>query len=207
MWSVNPGACTAMAKLVQRQDGMLQTFVSDYQAQSSSFGFSLTGSDHLHAEVFAQTDATSRFLTFRKQDIDEYSSAGVRTNRGTGYNAATTAWSAAAWGNQIIACNYLDATQSSTGAGFSGLGGSAPPDFSAWGPPLALAASLAVAAVAGFFPARQAAHRDPAQALQPQAMQVAEDQGALAAMGAEMGGSPPIDPNVIQLLSGGGARR
>jgi len=91
-----------------------------------SFGFSITGGDALHAEIFRQISGSSRFLVFRTQNIDEYTSAGVRTNRGTGYNASTADWHAATWGDQIIACNYLDATQSSTGAGFSGLGGGSP---------------------------------------------------------------------------------
>jgi len=121
-WSVNPGACTDMSYLLQMQDGSLQ----GVRVDNSTLGFSLTGSDHLHAEVFMQTGGSARFLTFRKQNIDEYSNTGTRTNRGTGYNASTTDWSATAWGNQIIACNYLDATQSSTGAGFSGLGGGSP---------------------------------------------------------------------------------
>lgn len=120
-WGVNPGSCTDMSYLMPAQDGSMCSVKVDGGA-----GFSLTGSDSLHAEVFTQTNATARLLVFRKQNIDEYTSGGVRTNRGTGYNASTTDWNATAWGNQIIACNYLDATQSSTGAGFSALGGGSP---------------------------------------------------------------------------------
>lgn len=119
-WAANPGACTAMEFLVPMQNGHLQGVDKD------NTGFALTGSDHLHAEIFTQTSGSGRFLTFRVQNIDEYSTGGVRTNRGTGYNASTSDWSVTAVGNQIIACNYLDAIQSSTGAGFSAIGGGAP---------------------------------------------------------------------------------
>lgn len=121
-WSVNPGCCTAMTGFMQQQTGTLACV----RVTSSFGGFSVTGSDALHAQVFGQTSGSSRFLVFRVQNIDEYTNAGARTNRGTGYSASTTDWSAAAYGNQIIACNYYDATQSSTGAGFSGLGGGSP---------------------------------------------------------------------------------
>jgi hypothetical protein len=86
----------------------------------------ITGSDILHAQTFRKVDGSVRFLVFRKENIDEYSNSAVRTNRGTGYSASTTAWNAAAWGNQIIACNNIDATQSSTGGAFSSLGGGCP---------------------------------------------------------------------------------
>lgn len=95
-------------------------------AGTDLFGSDLTGTDVIHAKTFPQVAGTVRLLVFRVQNIDEYDNAGTRTNRGTGYNASTTAWNAAAWGDQIIAVNKLDATQSSTGAGFSALGGSSP---------------------------------------------------------------------------------
>lgn len=120
-WDVNPGAVTSMDGFAPMQDGSWATVKVD-----SGIGFAITGGDCLHGEMFEQTTGAVRFLVFRTQNIDEYTSAGIRTNRGTGYNASTADWSAAVWGNQIIACNYLDATQSSTGAGFSGLGGGSP---------------------------------------------------------------------------------
>ena len=46
-----------------------------------------------------------------------------------------------------------------------GLAGPAAPGSSAWGPPLALATTLAIGAAAGFFPAHRAAQRDPTRAL------------------------------------------
>lgn len=118
-WSVAPGALASMNAFAPLQNG-------NYGSVGTVSSFNLTGSDVLHGQTFKQIAGTVRLLMFRPGNIDEYDSAGTRTNRGTGYNAATVAWSAAAWGNQIIACNYLDATQSSTGAAFTGLGGSSP---------------------------------------------------------------------------------
>lgn len=119
-WSVNPGCCTAMAGLAPLDNGNLGTVVKD-----SNLGFSTTGEDVLHGQMFTQTDGTVRLLAFRVNDIDEYIAAGTRTNRATGLTTATD-WSAAAWGNQIIAVSKANATQSSTGAGFSALGGGSP---------------------------------------------------------------------------------
>ncbi len=87
------------------------------------FSGSLTGNDHRAAYMFRQTNGTVRFLTGRVSNIDEYDASGTRTNRGTSYSGSTADWSMAAWGDQIIACNFLDATQSSTGAGFTALSG------------------------------------------------------------------------------------
>lgn len=120
-WAVNPGVCSAMSGLVQLQNGCLGSL----DTKINSGGFSVTGSDHLRMQMFTQVNGSIRLLTFRAANIDEYTSGGVRTNRGTGYSTSTD-WDATAYGNQIIACNYLDATQSSTGAGFSGLGGGSP---------------------------------------------------------------------------------
>ena len=119
-WSINPGACTDMEGLAPLANGNLTTFGDD-----AGHGFSTTGSDVLHAEMFTKTDGTVRLLAFRAGDIDEYASDATRTNRGTGYTTASD-WDAAAWGNQIIAVSKANATQSSTGAGFTALGGSSP---------------------------------------------------------------------------------
>lgn len=121
-WSVNPGACSAMDGWVATERNTLVTAAAAF----SSTALSMTGTDILMGLIAGQVNGTSRFLVFRKSNIDEYVAAGTRTNRGTGYNASTARWSVATWGNQVIACNYLDATQSSTGAGFSALGGGAP---------------------------------------------------------------------------------
>lgn len=118
-WSVAPGALASLNAFAPLQNG-------NYGSVGTASLFNLTGSDILHGQTFKQVAGTVRLLMFRPGNIDEYDNVGTRTNRGTGYNAATTAWSAAAWGNQIIACNYLDATQSSSGAGFAGLGGGSP---------------------------------------------------------------------------------
>lgn len=121
-WIVSPGTLTHVNAFAPLQSGSLGSIGTANYFSSST----LTGTDHLVAKTFRQVDGSVRLLTFRVSDIDEYNSSASRTNRGTGYSASTVMWSAAAWGNQIIACNYLDATQSSTGAGFSGLGGSSP---------------------------------------------------------------------------------
>jgi hypothetical protein len=69
---------------------------------------------------------TARFIVFGDTTIDEYSATGTKTNRGTGYTTGNLGWSATQWGDQIIATNYSDAPQSSTGAGFTALSGSPP---------------------------------------------------------------------------------
>jgi hypothetical protein len=123
-WEVNPGVCTSMNMLAPLQGGPYGSvggFTSIFTPSSA-----LTGTDAIHAQTFRQVDGTVRFLVFRKENIDEYTSAGVRTNQGTGYSASTTLWNAAQWGNQIIAVNKLDAPQSSTGGAFSALSGSPP---------------------------------------------------------------------------------
>lgn len=120
-WSSNPGLCTAMTGLVQLQNGNLGSFSS---TSASSFS-STTGTEVLHAQMFTQVAGTVRLLAFRTTNIDEYDNSGTRTNRATALTTATS-WAAAAWGNQIIAVSLENATQSSTGAGFSALGGSSP---------------------------------------------------------------------------------
>lgn len=119
-WAVNPGLCTSMTGLVPLQSGNLSTLL-DVGSQS----FNTTGEDVIHAQMFTQTTGAVRLLAFRTTNIDEYDSAGTRTNRATGLTTATR-WEAAAWGNQIIAVSKANATQSSTGAGFTALGGSSP---------------------------------------------------------------------------------
>jgi hypothetical protein len=119
-WSMNPGACTLM-------DGLGPLANGNYGAVTpASYMNTTIGLDTLTAYCFRQVDGTVRVIAGRVSNLDEYTVPNTRTNRGTGYSASTADWSMAAWGNQIIACNYLDATQSSTGAGFSGLGGSSP---------------------------------------------------------------------------------
>jgi hypothetical protein len=119
-WKVAPGALTYVNALAPLQGGMLGSMgTANYFTAAT-----LTGSNHLTAQTFRQINGSVRFLTFRTADIDEYDNAASRTNRGTGYTA--TMWSATAWGNQIIATDYVDAPQSSTGAGFSALSGSPP---------------------------------------------------------------------------------
>jgi hypothetical protein len=124
-WEVNPGALINMdgfAPMPSRAYGSVQ--IDDYITN-------ITGTNVVEARMFRQIDNSIRLLLFRQGavdgDIDEYTSGGTRTNRGTGYSgSATGSWDATAWGNQIIAVNYLDAPQSSTGAGFTALGGTPP---------------------------------------------------------------------------------
>lgn len=121
-WRNAPGTLTHVNAFAPLQSGALGSVGTANYFSSST----LTGSNHLMAQTFRQISGSVRFLTFRVADIDEYDSAATRTNRGTGYNASTTMWSATAWGNQIIATNYLDAPQSSTSGAFSALSGSPP---------------------------------------------------------------------------------
>lgn len=119
-WAVNPGLCTAMSGFVPLQNGNLSTILD-----VGNLSFNTTGADVIHAQMFMQTTGSVRLLAFRATNIDEYDSSGTRTNRATGLTTSTR-WEAAAWGNQIIAVSKAVATQSSTGAGFTALGGSSP---------------------------------------------------------------------------------
>jgi hypothetical protein len=118
-WSRNPGALLYTSAFAPLQRGILGSVgkVSVFSAP--------TDTDVQHAEMFRQVDGSVRFLVFTPNDIDEYDSAGAKTNRATALTTATT-WQATAWGNQIIAVSHENATLSSTGAGFSALGGGAP---------------------------------------------------------------------------------
>ncbi len=97
-----------------------------YGSVSTQDVFGVPAGDTLHAETFRQVNNSVRFLAFRKQNIDQFDKDGTKTNYGTAYSASTTGWSAAAWGNNIYACNYLDATQVSTGTNFAAVGDDCP---------------------------------------------------------------------------------
>jgi hypothetical protein len=119
-WSVNPGALTEATAFAPLQQGYLGS-ISHGNALSNLN--TLTGADIVAAYTFRQVDGTVRLLMFRNGgDIDEYITAGTRTNRATGLTASLD-WQAITWGNQVIAVSPENATQSSTGAGFSALSG------------------------------------------------------------------------------------
>ena len=116
-----PGALIDMYRWAPLASGMFgTTAVADV--------FSITGIAFL-AKTFVKVAGTVRFLVFGASSgtgvIDEYSASGTRTNRATSLTASSY-WTAASWGDQIIATNYADAVQSSTGAGFTALSGSPP---------------------------------------------------------------------------------
>lgn len=113
------GALVSMTGFAPLQRGQ-------YGSVSTNDVFAITGTDALRAETFRQIDNSVRLLVFRKQRIDEYTSAGANDAVGTGYSASTTGWDAAAWGNSIYACNKLDATQVSTGTTFAAVGDDCP---------------------------------------------------------------------------------
>lgn len=121
-WSRNAGVCRYMTQFLPTMRGSYATVSTG----GNYFGSSTLNSMPLIGYLFRQVSGTERMLLFNTTSIDEYNNAASRTSRGTGYNASTTGWSAAAFGNNIIACNYLDATQVSSGAGFGNLGGSPP---------------------------------------------------------------------------------
>ena len=118
-WSVNPGAVSDLQQLAPLARGSYGTVGSLRQ-------FTITGTDYVYGKLFRQVSGSTRFLVFRKSDIDEYASNGPRTNQGTGYSASTATWSAAGFGNAIVACNYLNDTQISTGTTFSAIGSGCP---------------------------------------------------------------------------------
>lgn len=122
-WSVNAGACKRLNGFAPLNRGSFGTVGSGAFIGTTG---SISGNDVLHAQIFRKVSGSTRMLVFRKQNIDEYDSSATRTNQGTGYSASTASWTAAAFGDQIIAVNYLDAPQSSTGSTFGALAGSPP---------------------------------------------------------------------------------
>lgn len=120
-WSRNGGVCSFMSQLFPTARGHYATV-----GNANSFGSSTLTTMPLVGYMFRQVSGTERLLMFNTTSIDEYDNAATRTSRGTGYSASTTGWSAAAFGNFVIAVNYYDAAQVSSGAGFGALGGSPP---------------------------------------------------------------------------------
>ena len=122
-WLVNPGAVYSLSGLAPTKRGSYASVGSAYWIGNST---SVTGTDIFHAQLFRGVAGGMRFLVFRKQNIDEYNSSATRTNQGTSYSSSTTGWTAASFGDYIIATNYYDAPQVSTGSSFSALSGSPP---------------------------------------------------------------------------------
>jgi hypothetical protein len=121
-WDVNPGAIAYMAAMAPLQSGYYGTVSGLTAFQTADVDFPIVGNDILAAYMFRAVAGTVRFLVFRSTGIDEYTVGSVRTSRVSGLTTSTE-WSAAAWGDQIIACNLNNSTQSSTGGNFSALSG------------------------------------------------------------------------------------
>jgi hypothetical protein len=119
-WIANPGALEAISNLAPLARGSYGSVGSLYG------GMDVNGTGYKYARIFRKLDGTCRFLVFSTTDIDEYGPTGVRNNRGTGYSSSTANWSAAAFGDAIIATNYIDVIQVSTGTTFGTLAGSPP---------------------------------------------------------------------------------
>lgn len=119
-WGANPGALSAITNLAPLARG-------SYGSIGSIKKFAITGTNYLHAKLFRKIDGTVRCLVFRTQNIDEYTSTGTRTNQKTSLSSSTANWCAASFGDAIIATNYLDAVQVSTGSTFSDLTGTGTP--------------------------------------------------------------------------------
>ena len=117
-WSVAPGALADINMFAPLQQGHYGSMASANYFTSST----LTGSDIVSAYMFRKVDGTVRFFVNRATNIDEYDSSATRTNRATGLTSSTD-WAMCAQGNAVIACSSASATQVSTGAGFSALGG------------------------------------------------------------------------------------
>ena len=119
-WGIAPGSVTALTNFLPTKRG---TYGSVGVTQYGSFSGMTTFP--VISYLFRQVNGTMRLLCFNKTSIDEYDSSATRTSRGTGYTSTGT-WQAAAQGNAIVAVSLANATQVSTGAGFTGLGGGAP---------------------------------------------------------------------------------
>lgn len=119
-WISNPGALASISNFAPLARG-------SYGTIGSVASYEITGTNYLYAKMFRSLSGAVRFMVFRVGDIDEYSTSGTLTNRKTGASASTTNWCAAAWGDAIIATNYLDAVQSSVSGAFTDLTGTGSP--------------------------------------------------------------------------------
>lgn len=120
---LTPGVITSMSGFAPLASGHYASASNALIAALSDAGVAIR--DVTFAKTFRQVDGTVRLILFRKDKIGAVVSNGYSALN-TGYSASTTRWDAAAWGNQIIAVNYLNNPQSSTGAAFSDLGGTPP---------------------------------------------------------------------------------
>lgn len=118
-WSVAPGALSTIINFAPMQLG------SYGSVGNEDYITGMTGTDVVSAYLLRKIDGTVRYLVNRATNLDEYDSSGTRTNRATGLTTATD-WAMCAQGNAVIACSSANATQVSTGAGFSALGGGSP---------------------------------------------------------------------------------
>jgi hypothetical protein len=119
-WASNPGALASIGNMAPLARG-------SYGTIGSVAAYEITGTNYLYAKMFRQLAGGVRFMVFRAGDIDEYGTTGAKTNRKTGASASTTNWSAAAFGDAIIATNYIDPVQSSVSGAFTDLTGTGSP--------------------------------------------------------------------------------
>ncbi len=121
-WSAHPGALASMNAFAPLQLGAYGSV-----GTANLFGSStIANTGVLTGYMFRQVNGTVRFIVGDNAgNLDEYDSSLSKTNRAA-LASSPVNWNMAAWGNQIIAVDYVDAPQSSTGAGFTGLAGSPP---------------------------------------------------------------------------------
>lgn len=115
-----PGAVISMSGFAPLQRG-------PYGSVSLNDIVTLAVSDVTRAQTFRFTDGTVRLLYFRDANIAEHVAGSGYTALGGPYTSGGK-WDAAAWGNVIIATNYLDAPlkSSTKGGGLTSLGGTPP---------------------------------------------------------------------------------
>lgn len=124
-WMVRPGGCYEMDFLAPLARGTYGTVGSATYVGNGVTTPAITSAPLL-CKMFRSVSGAVRFISFGETTISEIASDGTVTSRGTGYNASTTGWQAAAFGDAVIAVNYLDVPQVCTGSGFGTLSGSPP---------------------------------------------------------------------------------
>lgn len=129
-WAVNPGILNYVSNYVPTKRGTLANFANGPTQDLSgpgtwsnaAYGKALTG------YIFKKVTSGARLLIASSKRIVEFTAGGTQTDRsksGTDYTTAAT-WTMTAQGNAIIAVSLANATQVSTSAAFSDLGGGSP---------------------------------------------------------------------------------
>lgn len=116
-----PGMLRGASFLIPSNEG---GYVTARSETTAGYGTALNGAC-LGSRIVRKTDGTPRLLAGSASKIQEANGAGGWTDRSrtTAYTTGVYSWWFCPFDNSVIACNYANETQISTGAAFSDLSG------------------------------------------------------------------------------------